>query len=220
VTSKQSARRALAGVLLLGSSALSGCTDFAGYDLDRIIGSVPWLAVLREDVSYDPYEMPRLPADGSIPVASPAGDVPPPFAQTQLDSAAATLSNPLQPSTQVLARGKIQYDRNCAVCHGTQGAGNGTVVGPNKFPFAPPVNGANTAARSDGYLYAVIRVGRGLMPAYADRMTHYDRWAVVAYMRQLQGGAVAAPAAPPAAPAGTPPTAAPAADTAGGAGTR
>ncbi|MDP9347722.1 MAG: hypothetical protein M3P24_01030, partial [Gemmatimonadota bacterium] len=92
MTSKQSARRTLAGVLLLGSSVLSGCTDYAGYDLDRIIGSVPWLAVLREDVSYDPYELPRLPADGSIPVVNPRGDVPAPFAQTQLDSAAATLT--------------------------------------------------------------------------------------------------------------------------------
>jgi mono/diheme cytochrome c family protein len=198
LTSKQSARRALAGVLLLGSSALSGCTDYAGYDLDRIIGSVPWLSVLREDVSYDPYELPRLPAEGSIPVASPVGDVPPPFTQLQLDSVAGTLTSPLQPTAAVLERGKIQYERNCAVCHGAQGAGNGTVVGNGKFPFAPPVNGANTAGRTDGYLYAIIRVGRGLMPAYGDRMTHQDRWAVVAYMRQLQGRSMAAPAAAPA----------------------
>lgn len=219
MTSKQSARRALAGVLLLGSSALSGCTDFAGYDLDRAIGSIPWFSVLREEVSYDPYELPRLPAEGSIPVASPIGDVPPPFTQTQLDSVAGTLTSPLRPTPEVLARGKIAYERNCSVCHGVQGAGNGTVVGPNKFPFAPPVNGANSAARSDGYLYAIIRVGRGLMPGYGERMTHADRWAVVHYMRQLQGGAVAAPAAAaPTAPA-APPTTAPAAGTAG-AGTR
>lgn len=219
MTSKRMRGRAGgAFALVLG---LSGCTDFAGYDLDRAFGYVPWLAVLRESVAYDPYEMPRLPADGSIPVSTPAGDLPPPFTQLQLDSAAATLTNPLPRSPEVLERGKLQYERTCAPCHGDQGAGNGPVVGPQKFPFAPPVNGGPTAARSDGYLYGVIRVGRGLMPAYGDRMTHEDRWAVVHYMRQLQGSAGAAPApAQPAASAPAAPAATPTADTAGGAGTR
>jgi mono/diheme cytochrome c family protein len=72
-------------------------------------------------------------------------------------------------------------------------------VGPGKFPTAPAINGAATAARSDGYIYGVIVVGRGLMPAYGEKVTHADRWAVVTYLRQLQaqgGAAAAVPAAP------------------------
>ena len=49
--------------------------------------------------------------------------------------------------------------------------------------------------RSDGYIYAIVKAGRGLMPSYR-RIPPEDRWAVVHYVRQLQGqGGTAAPAA-------------------------
>jgi prenyltransferase beta subunit len=35
----------------------------------------------------------------------------------------------------------------------------------------------------------MIRVGRGLMPSYGARITHFDRWHVVNYVRQLQRSA-------------------------------
>ncbi len=182
-----------------GILALAGCTDWAGYDLDMSTGKVPQLATMRRSPIPDTYEMPRLPAEGTVPVAHPLGDVPGPYTQLQLDSAAATLVNPLQPDAQVLARGQVQYTNSCMVCHGPAGDGKGPVVDPKKFPFAPPINGAATAGRSDGYIYAVIDVGRGLMPPYGERLSHLDRWAVVAYVRDLQrrAGAVPAPAGAP-----------------------
>lgn len=219
---------ALVGLLSVG---LTGCTDFAGYDLDYLWGYIPALSTMRGSLTYDPYEMPRLSPEGSIPTVHPLGDVPPEFSQAALDSAAATLTNPYagRATPAVLSRGADQFVSQCAACHGPQGEGNGPVVGAGKFPFAPAVNGAVTAARSDGYLYGVIVAGRGLMPPYGERLTEADRWAVVSYLRQLQGRsapAATAPAAPapasPNAPAGSPvlapatgpATAPPAADTA------
>jgi hypothetical protein len=38
----------------------------------------------------------------------------------------------------------------------------------------------------------MIRVGRGLMPAYGPRITHFDRWKIVNYVRLLQQDANAA----------------------------
>ena len=32
----------------------------------------------------------------------------------------------------------------------------------------------------------MIRVGRGLMPAYAHQISHFDRWNIVNYIRVLQ----------------------------------
>ncbi len=181
--------------LALGLLALAGCTDAAGYDLDMLMGKAPWLATMRNGVQYDPYEGgPRLPPENSVAARSPNGDRPAHFAQTQLDSAAATLRNPFPADAAHLARGQLSYERNCTVCHGPAGAGNGPVVGPNKFPYAPAINGAATQGRSDGYIYGVIRVGRGLMPPYGDRMTEADIWATVTYLRRLQGsGGVVAP---------------------------
>jgi mono/diheme cytochrome c family protein len=130
------------------------------------------------------------------------GEGPAHFASTQLDSVAATLTSPWAGGAvppEVLQRGGVIFQTQCSACHGPAGAGTGPVVGPGKFPFAPPINGAATAARSDGYIYAVIAAGRGLMPPYGEKVAHMDRWAVVAYVRELERAGGAAPATVPAA---------------------
>lgn len=207
-------RRARVGALVIGAAlGLSGCTDWAMSDVDWAFDYVPWFSTMRDDVTLDPYEMPRLPAAHTIPSTNPNGEAEPLFTQAQLDSVGAVLRNPVPPTPAVLARGELQYERQCMVCHGPTGAGDGPVVGPGKFPFAPPLNNAATAARSDAYIYAVVRVGRGLMPAYGPRMSELERWAVVHYVRTLQeGGVVDVPVNPAAAtaPQNVPPVLVPA----------
>jgi hypothetical protein len=43
-----------------------------------------------------------------------------------------------------------------------------------------------TKARTDGYIFGMIRNGRGLMPPY-NRIEEMDRWDIVNYLRALQG---------------------------------
>jgi mono/diheme cytochrome c family protein len=200
LTSANLARAAAVGAAVL---ALAACTDWAGYDLDRASGKVPAFSTMRNDVSPDPYQMVREPVPGTVPALHPLGDVPERYSQTQLDSVAPLLTNPLQPTPEVLVRGKRMYEVNCAVCHGARGEGNGPVVNAqSKFPFAPAINGTATQARSDGYIYAVIDAGRNFMPPYGARITHADRWAVVTYVRQLQGRFETRTATPQASPGG------------------
>lgn len=183
---RRAARVALVGLVGLGAT---GCTDWALYDLDVFWGRFAVFGMMRGSVSYDPYELPRLPAEGTVPVSGPGGhEILPTFTQLQLDSVGAVLTNPLPASSEVLELGRQVYDVQCAVCHGPQGAGNGTVVGPGKYPTAPAINTEVSAARSDGYVYGVIRVGRGLMPSYGEKVNHTERWAVAHYLRVLQGG--------------------------------
>lgn len=195
MTSDKLRRGARALGLAAAVAALPACTDWAGYDIDEAAGKVDLFSTMRNDVVPDPYQMPREPEPGTVPAVHPLGDVPARFSQTQIDSVAATLQNPLDRSPRVLARGKQMYEQHCMVCHGTTGDGRGTVIGPDKFPYAPPINAAATAARGDGYIYAVIDAGRGLMPPYGARLTHLDRWAVVNYVRHLEESA-GTPAAP------------------------
>jgi mono/diheme cytochrome c family protein len=198
---RRSARPPRLVVALAALVTLAGCTDVAGYDLDMAFGKIPWIGTMRQQVKVRPYELSRLPAEGTVPAFSPRGDAPP-FTQAELETVAAAMSNPVPATPEALARGEAQYLNHCAACHGDVGLGDGPVVAPGRFPFAPPVAaGSPSVGRSDGYLFGVLRVGRGLMPAYGDRMSQADLWSVVHYMRRLQG--MDPGAALPEAPAGT-----------------
>lgn len=186
-TASRSRGRVRAAAAVLFGLAMAGCTDAAGYDLDYLLGRTPVLSTMRTTAAFESHTMPRLPAPGAVPVAAPNGVDVPPFTQAQLDSVAAVLTNPLPATEEVIARGARVYEIQCFTCHGAEGAGNGPVVGGGRFPLGPTLVDATASGRTDGYIYGVIRVGRGLMPAYGDRISDSDRWALVHYLRRLQG---------------------------------
>ncbi|MGQ0650313.1 MAG: c-type cytochrome [Gemmatimonadaceae bacterium] len=101
-----------------------------------------------------------------------------------LDSISALVTNPTPPSEQSLLNGRKYYQMNCAVCHGNEGKGDGTAVRFGMIPM--PIISDATKARTDGYLFGIIRNGRGAMPSY-NRIEEMDRWDVVNYVRALQG---------------------------------
>lgn len=178
----------LAGVVALAVS-LGACTE-----MESAMASVPFLNFMHEAPWFDPYEAPRPAPANSVPFESPAGTwepvIPTPVTEAALQAFAAEVSNPLPMSAEVLAEGQEAYLTYCAVCHGPRGEGNGPIVGPGKFPMGPDLRIPNTVGRSDGYIYAIVKAGRGLMPAYR-RIPPAERWAVVNYVRQLQGQAAA-----------------------------
>lgn len=153
------------------------------------MASIPVFSFMRNAPSFDPYEAPRPAPYGSVPYDTPAGESLGPLEATEagLNEFAARIANPLAAGdTLALRAGKVMFERNCAVCHGDLGRGDGPLIGPGKFPLAPDLTLPATVQRTDGYIYAVIRAGRGLMPAYGPRMNHLERWATVMYVRQLQ----------------------------------
>jgi mono/diheme cytochrome c family protein len=196
----RSRRGLLAGLALASLATAPGCTR-----IDNALASVPVFAFMRSAPSFDPYEHPLPAPPGAIPFESPNGPVLPPLEASEQALTAFAAGrwgvNPLDADdAAALALGQVMYDRHCSVCHGVTGLGDGPVVGPGRFPLAPSLVEAPATDRTDGYVYAVIRAGRGLMPAYGTRMTHTERWAVVNYVNSLQAraGAVPEPAAGPA----------------------
>lgn len=178
--------------LFVISLLLPACTR-----IDNALASVPIFAFLREAPSFDPYEHPLPPPPGSVPFMSPNGESLPPLeaSEAALNAFAASPDgqNPLAgDDPAALALGQVMYERHCAVCHGVQGAGDGPLAGPGRFPVVPPLVSGTALGRADGYVYGVIRAGRGLMPSYGARMTHIERWSVVTYVNSLQGAAGAA----------------------------
>jgi mono/diheme cytochrome c family protein len=188
----------LLGILALVATS-SGCTP-----LDDALAMI-FGRSMRDQRSFDPYENTLLPPENSVPFAAgnltsgpyefnvgqpEAGATIPDF--TAIDVAqnapvVANLANPVASSPESLARGQEMYERSCAVCHGDNGIGAQAYI-VDKHPILPAYNlaGDRVAAFSDGYIYGMVRVGRGLMPPYGHQVSHFDRWHIVNYVRELQ----------------------------------
>jgi len=162
---------------------------------------------MRDSPSFDPYENTQLPAEGAVSFSS--GNFPadrnsvnlghaeerdyavPDFSQAETSNPAnellAGLTNPVPSDAQSLERGEVMFNRTCAVCHGSDGLGAEAWI-LEKWPALAAYNLAMDPVQSyaDGYIYGMIRVGRGLMPAYGHQISHFDRWNIVNYVRQLQ----------------------------------
>lgn len=174
--------RPLAALFLVGLGACEWFTDFK--DQPRI---EPWESYA---IGGDTINRDTIPFRGQPPMSVPVtGAMAPGFwvsytpGIAQLDSMS-ILVNPTAPSAASLANGRLQYQINCAVCHGVAGQGNGPVT-LYGYP-APSVVSGLAQGYSDGYLFGIIRNGRGLMPNY-NRIEESDRWDLVNYLRGLQG---------------------------------
>ncbi len=98
------------------------------------------------------------------------------------------LENPVAVNEQSLENGRKHYQINCAVCHGVAGDANSTIKQVNVVmgSLVPSLTAASAVGRSDGYIWGMIRNGRGSMPSF-NRIPEMERWDVVNYIRGLQG---------------------------------
>lgn len=161
-----------------------------------LLAGCSWFTDFKQQPKMDPWE---TAADTIAMRANPQNSVPiygtaaPGFAFGRTPSFAAVdsmsgLVNPVAADERSLRDGRMQYSLNCAVCHGDRGAGDGPVT---KFGFPPFAIGAGSKAATqltDGYIFGMIRNGRGLMPPY-NRIEESDRWDLINYLRALQSGA-------------------------------
>jgi mono/diheme cytochrome c family protein len=92
-----------------------------------------------------------------------------------------------QSSDEALELGEALYGRDCAACHGLQGAGDGVMAGdlpetPHDWTDPTYLMGA-----SDALLHGkIVRGGMGTgMPGWGDIYTDEQVWALVAYLRSF-----------------------------------
>jgi mono/diheme cytochrome c family protein len=188
-------RRKLTAVLATAATLLTGACDFYYNDIpspDDALHLVPWFDAMIKQPAVYPYaraDVPRNTVPGTVPITGSEGDWSAEFGSGNTTTAD-KLVNPLA-GRDAPARGDTLYQTFCAVCHGLAGAGDGP-VGPQVA--APSLLTDKAKAYSDGYLYSIIRYGRGVMPRYGDKVRGIKRWEIVNYVRQLQN---------PPAPAGT-----------------
>jgi mono/diheme cytochrome c family protein len=210
-------RAALAGLLLL-----LGACDFYYYRLpspDDLWRIIPWFDQMVHARYIRPYEtqqVPRYTPEGTVPVSGGEPDWSAEWITGKTTTANALKNpfttagaNPSRPGPsvpaiprEVDAAGDTLYHTFCSVCHGPSGNADGTV---SRQIGAPSLLTARARGYSDGYVYSIIRYGRGVMPRYGDKVYDpTDRWSIVSHVRKLQAGAPASPG-PPGAAAPVPP---------------
>ena len=196
------ARTAFVGALLITSGA---CTP-----LDDVMVAIAGRS-MRDSRAFDPYENTIAPPENSVPFAAgnitpgpgrlntgqpEIGVMPAPFAQGDLLSPVVqNLPNPVPADQASLERGEVLFNRICAVCHGPAGVGaQANIIEKWSLLIAYDLSGPVVAGFSDGHIYGIMRVGRGLMPPYGHQISHFDRWNIVNYIRVLQRQAGNTPA--------------------------
>jgi mono/diheme cytochrome c family protein len=99
-----------------------------------------------------------------------------------------SVSSPLPRKAETVEHGGRIYAENCAACHGPTGAGDGA-AGRDLSP--PPGNLAWLSqmpmVQWDPFMYWTVAEGgaqfKTAMPAFKDRLSKEDIWAVVAYIQ-------------------------------------
>ncbi len=160
---------------LIGSAA--GCSN---EQLQRMV----------EQPKYLPYAENEFFDDGRAMRTPPAGTVPreghplTPQMEGHDPNGAYVEAIPLPITRAMLKLGQHEFQITCAACHGLLGDGNSVVA--EKMSLRAPPSIHQFIDRPDGFFYAVISEGYGLMPSYAAQIPPDTRWAVVAYVRALQ----------------------------------
>lgn len=151
---------------------------------DDAVAVVPWFSTMHYGLAVQPYKwpVPRPPVEGTVPVTG--AEVPTPITRANLPMIDA-MQNPVPQTARSLERGKLRYEVYCQPCHGAGGAGDGPVN--EKLLVTPSLLTDQAKRYTDGYIHAIVRHGRAIMPAYGDRVPGDERWDVVNYVRLLQG---------------------------------
>jgi mono/diheme cytochrome c family protein len=171
-------------ILLLAPVSLAACNWFT--DFKRQPSVKPWGEFTADSGELKGF---RGQPTGSV---STVGSIVPSYAVSYaplpatIDSFAA-IHNPVPPDARSLLNGRKYFQITCAPCHGDAGDANTPMKRLNPmYGFALSLIADQAKNRSDGYIWGMIRNGRGLMPS-ANRIEDWDRWDVVNYVRGLQG---------------------------------
>jgi mono/diheme cytochrome c family protein len=99
-------------------------------------------------------------------------------------ASADTIKNPFKGDAASIEKGKKLYIKNCTVCHGDKGKGDG-IAAAGLTPKPADHSSEKIQKQSDGVLYWKISTGRPPMASYKS-FSPAERWALINYLRTLK----------------------------------
>lgn len=159
-----------------------------------------WFNRWGTEQEYKKFATPRLPvkgtiargyAGGNLSGSTPNGSVPYYYTDNEderIRAAKEIIQNPFPITEKGLAKGKLLYTINCAICHGEKADGAGYLARDGgKYPVAPANFKQDTFYHSsNGRYYHAIMYGKNAMGSYADKLSYEERWQVIHYIHSLQ----------------------------------
>ena len=161
-------RLIIAGLLVL---IFLGIMELFAFDVIKI----NWITFMQIQPAFQPMSQPLPVPTDAIPVEGAAYSL-----------NLGVPSNPVTADQTSIKRGEELYIINCALCHGTDGKGNGPIAShlQNK-PF--DLTSFPIHSFTDGGIFFIISTGVDeKMPALNENLTVHERWDVVNYMRTLK----------------------------------
>lgn len=159
-------------LVVMGLSAL-GCSR-----TDPNARKLQYMPDMADAPSVKAQESYINPPDNSVPVNGVL------YPDT-VEAAEADFKNPLPATEDNLAKGQFLFETYCAVCHGKDGHGQGTLG--TSYPIGVPnIARADLAQRKDGFFFMKITNGKPMMPKYGHSTDPQERWQIILYLRKLQ----------------------------------
>lgn len=194
---------ALAAVM---SACGDGTTRSTGWEFSRN---------MYDPIAFNPDQPNTNFANGQTAQTPPAGTTPIGFERFEYENTtegyelagAEITTTPLAVTQENLEQGHALYVTYCAVCHGTEGKGDGPITQDRSVTdsrgerqlenFPPPPSylrsdgtpssrGGQMADLTPGKIYHTITYGWNAMGAHSSQLTPEERWQVVLYVQELQ----------------------------------
>ena len=181
-------RRAIGALALTSVVALSGCargctSSRPPIHLNPSMDDQP--KVLPQTASpffYDGASM-RPPVPGTVPIGGLKEDAA--YFTGKGADGQLVATNPVPVTDALVARGHDRFRIYCQPCHDARGDGKGILFQRANVPTAS-LHQEKILKYPDGQIFDVITNGQGLMSGYRWPIAPADRWAIVAYVRDLE----------------------------------
>ncbi len=109
--------------------------------------------------------------------------------------------NPLAATPSPLKEAQEIYAKQCAMCHGEKGDGQGPAAQVMQVPPAKLNDPVMMKEMTDGEIFYKISEGRLPMPGFKTKLSEEDRWKLVNYLRTFSPKTAAKSATSKSAPA-------------------
>ena len=207
MTARRRSRSLSGGGLLLGTLALAsavvltgcarGCTSSRPpIHLNPSMDDQPKAAPQAASNFFRDGASMREPVPGTVPIGGLQEDTA--FYTGKAADGQYVAKIPLPVDKTFVQRGRDRYRIYCQPCHDARGDGKGILFQRGNVPTAS-FHQEKILKYADGEIFDVITNGRGLMSAYRWPIPPADRWAIIAYVRELEQERLARTAGAPAA---------------------